>query len=272
VTAAVSYFDYARLILQGSTLEDKLFDAPIVWDEFRNFDLPKLPSRSGSIKFSDDRSKFPKVPQLHLPEKKAMALHSFGNHELLALEMMAAALLIYPHKTDEDIRFKKGIVSALKDEQKHLKLYIQRINELGFQFGDFSLNDFFWRQMEKLKSPAQYTALMSVTFEAANLDFAQYYGKIFRSLGDDVTADLMNVVLEDEISHVAFGAHWLKRWRSDQTLWEYYRSSLPHPLTPARSRGLDFDPGLHMKAMGDVDFLEHLIAYDDDFLVTKRAK
>ena len=272
MNSGLSYFEYARRILLGQTLEDKFFDAAIVWDDFKDYSLPKLPGRAGRIQFSEERSKFPKVPQLHMPEKKAMALHSFGNHELLAIEMMAAALLIYPHKSEEDIRFKKGIVSALKDEQKHLKLYIGRIQELGFEFGDFSLNDFFWRQMEKLKTSNQYTALMALTFEAANLDFAQYYGKIFKGMGDEVTAELMNIVLEDEISHVAFGAHWLKRWRNDQSLWEYYRSSLPHPLTPARSRGLDFDPTLHMRAMGDEDFLEHLIAYDDDFLVTKRSK
>jgi len=67
-----------------------------------------------------------------------------------AIEMMAAAILIYPHSTEEDVRFKKGIVTALKDEQKHLSLYIKRMNELGYEFGDFPLNDFFWRQLEKV--------------------------------------------------------------------------------------------------------------------------
>jgi uncharacterized ferritin-like protein (DUF455 family) len=144
-----------------------------------------------------------------------MSIQIFANHELLAIEMMAAALLVYPHKTDEDIRFKKGIVVALKDEQKHLALYVQRLNELGFEFGDFSLNDFFWRQMEKLPTAAHYTAVMALTFEAANLDFAQYYADVFRNFGDDRTAGILDQVLEDEISHVSFGTHWMKKWRQD---------------------------------------------------------
>ena len=135
-----------------------------------------------------------------------MALHSFANHELLAIEMMAAALLIYPHEKEEQKRFKRGVLSALKDEQKHLGLYIARLNELGYEFGDFPLNDFFWRQMDKLKTPSQYAAVMALTFESANLDFAQFYAKIFRSFDDEKTASILDVVLKDELSHVGPGA------------------------------------------------------------------
>lgn len=247
-----------------------MLEIPIDWNQWKEFDLPSLPGRKGKLAFSDNQLKFPKATRLNEIDKKAMALHSFANHELLAIEMMAAALLIYPHHTEEDLRFKKGILTALKDEQKHLGLYIHRLNELGYGFGDFPLNDFFWRQMEKLKTPSQYVALMALTFEAANLDFAQYYAKIFRGFGDDKTAAVLETVLEDEISHVAFGSFWMKKWRADKNLWDYYLQSLPWPLTPARSRGIDFDPGLHSRAMGDEGFISSLVSYDDDFRITKR--
>jgi hypothetical protein len=125
--------------------------------------------------------------------------------------------------------------------------------------------------MEKLKTPSQYAAMMALTFEAANLDFAQYYAGIFRNFGDLASAEIMETVLADEISHVALGAHWLKRWRNDQTLWEYYRSSLPYPLTPARSKGIGYDPDLHYKAVIDQDFIRELSAYEDSFRITKRS-
>ena len=265
-----SYKDFAQKILLGGNLEDKYADHSFEWSEWSDFQLPAQPGRIGRLAFSENQTKFPKAARLNETDKKAMAIHSFANHELLAIEMMAAAILIYPHKTEEDVRFKKGILTALKDEQKHLGLYIKRLNELGYEFGDFSLNDFFWRQMEKLKTPAQYTAMMALTFEAANLDFAQYYANIFRSFGDEITAGVLDTVLEDEISHVAFGAHWMKRWRGDKKLWDYYREQLPYPLTPARSRGIGFDPKVHAKAMTDDEFIESLKAYDDDFLITKR--
>jgi uncharacterized ferritin-like protein (DUF455 family) len=267
-----SYFDYAREILLGERLEQKLINVPIEWDSWREFSLPSSPGRKDKLSFSETQMKFPKAIQLNETDKKALALHSFANHELLAMEMMAAALLIYPHKTEEDLRFKKGIVTALKDEQKHLQLYIRRMNELGYEFGDFPLNDFFWRQMEKLTTPSQYLSVMALTFESANLDFAQFYRDLFKKFGDDRTAEIMDIVLEDEISHVAFGAHWMKNWKSDKTLWDYYRSSLPWPVTPARSKGIEFDRDLHLKAVSDSDFVENLSNYNDDFKVTRRPK
>jgi uncharacterized ferritin-like protein (DUF455 family) len=267
----IHYKDFARLILEGETLQDKLLDVSVEWEAWSPYELPSLPGRKDQIRFSEEQMKFPKVVRLRENEKKAMALHSFANHELLAIEMMAAALLIYPHHSEDDVRFKRGILTALKEEQKHLQLYIGRIQDFGFDFGDFPLNDFFWRQMPKLRKPEQYAAVMSLTFEAANLDFAQYYSKIFRELGDEETASILNIVLEDEIGHVAFGAHWMKKWRQDKDLWSYYLSSLPWPMTPARGKGIHFDPIIHQKAMNEEDFVEKLKNYDDQFPVTKRT-
>lgn len=266
-----SYSDFAQQILTGETLADKLIATPVEWSEWKSFELPALPGRTGKLAFSDRTVKFPKGHFMEV-EKRAIALHSFANHELLAIEMMAAALLLYPHDTEEGVRFKKGVLTALKDEQKHLSLYIKRLNDLGYEFGDFPLNDYFWRQMDKLKTPSQYSAVMALTFEAANLDFAQYYAKVFRDCGDIETADILDIVLEDEITHVAFGGHWLKKWRQDKTLWDYYLTCLPYPMTPARSKGLGFDPNIHLKAVGDEEFISELTKYDDNFKVTRRWK
>lgn len=268
----IHYSEFAKNILLGETLEDKLISFDLDWSGGVNFELPHLPGRERKIEFTEKQIKFPKAPNLNQDINKAIALHSFANHELLAIEMMAAALLIYPHETEDDIRFKRGVYTALKDEQKHFKLYLERIRELGHDFGDFPLNDYFWRQMPKLKTPAEYSAVMALTFEAANLDFAQYYASIFREHEDLRTAEILDIVLEDEIAHVAFGAHWMKKWRGDKSLWDYYRSCLPFPMTPARGRGIGFDPKIHERAMNDPLFIKELSHYDDDFLITKRNK
>ena len=201
--------DFAKQILFGENLEDKLShpdkivftNKPFILDS-----LPPKPGRNKKIKMSNQNIRFPKG-HFHLKEKKALALHSFANHELLAIEMMAAALLIYPHHSPELLQFKKGIISTLKDEQKHFSLYVDRLNSIGYEFGDFELNEFFWSQMGLLKTPQEYTSVMALTFEAANLDFAYYYKKEFEKLDDKVTADILDIVLKDEISHVAFGVN-----------------------------------------------------------------
>lgn len=264
--------EFAKEILFGESIDSKLVNInQIEFDEFSLIDVPHFPARSNKIKIAEKNVKFPKG-HFHEVEKKAMALHSFANHELLAIEMMACALLIYPHDTDEQKRFKRGIISALKDEQEHFQLYCGRLQEIGYGFGDFGLNDFFWNQMKNLKTPAQYLAVMSLTFEAANLDFAHFYKHLFTELGDEKTAAILNTVLEDEISHVNLGVSYLNKWKQDKSLWEYYNQNLPWPLTPARSKGKHFVEHVRKKTKMDEDFINKIKNYKDNFAITTRKE
>ena len=259
-------------ILSGENLENKLVNIDkIEFDNVNIWDTCNRPKRSQKYKFSTKNAKFPKG-HLFESEKKAMAIHSFANHELLAVEMMACALSIYPHHTPELKKFKYGVLSSLKDEQKHFRMYQKRLNELGFEFGDFEINDFFWKQMPNLKTPSQYLATMALTFEAANLDFAFYFENEFRNVEDHETADVLNEVLKDEISHVGFGVHFLDKWREDKDLWVYYLSQLPYPMTPARAKGKIFRKEERRKANMPESFIQNVIEYKDDFKITERKE
>jgi uncharacterized ferritin-like protein (DUF455 family) len=258
-------------ILRGENLEDKLiFDEQIEFDNVIS-ELPKYPARNKKIDFVDKQIKFPKG-SFHIDEKKAIALNSFANHELLAIEMMAAALAIYPHHTDELKRFKRGVLVSLRDEQKHFQLYVKRMQQLGYDFGDFPLNDFFWRQMHELDTPSKYLSVMALTFEAANLDFAKSYRDIFTQYDDHQTARILDIVYQDEITHVNLGVRYLNRWKQDKTLWQYYLENLPWPMTPARAKGKVFDEEGRREAQLDEEFIKIMAEYKGDFGVTKRKE
>jgi len=263
------YREYARQILEGESLEDKLLSSKglLYDDSLVLYELPKNPGRVKRLEFNNEQVKFPRNTSFHLEEKRGLALHFFANHELLAIEMMAAALLMYPNTPTA---FKKGLVKTIQDEQKHLKMYIARMREFGIELGDFPLNDFFWRSMEKMDTPTKFYAAMAMSFEAANLDFAQFYEQGFRAVEDFKTADIMRVVLEDEISHVALGAHWLNQWRGNMDLWNYYKSNLPGVMTPARAKGIHFDKEIRLKAGLDQSFITSLDEFRDEFKVTNR--
>ena len=95
--------DFSKEILLGSSLDSKLFNCDdLIFDECAGREIPLTPSRSEKIKFSPDQLKFPKKNTLKNDSSKALALHFFANHELLAIEMMAAALYCYPTLTEED--------------------------------------------------------------------------------------------------------------------------------------------------------------------------
>lgn len=266
------YHDFAKTLLLGTTLEDKLFSEKNIDYTQSNLDfiLPKEPGRVERYQFNNETVKFPKRTSFHLDEKRAVAIHFFANHELLAIEMMAAALLYYPVKNESDLLFKKGLVKTIQDEQKHLKLYLVRMRELGIEFGDYPLNDFFWRQIHELTTPTKFYSAMALTFESANLDFAKYYEECFREVEDLKSAQIMKIVFEDEISHVALGAHWLNQWRKDKNLWEYYKENLPGLMTPARAKGIHFNRDSRIKSGLDESFVSNLENYYDDFGITNR--
>ncbi|MBC7713474.1 MAG: DUF455 family protein [Rhizobacter sp.] len=266
------YREYARQILEGGSLDDKLLSSKDLElsSILENYSLPKNPGRTKRLEINNEQIKFPRNTSFHLEEKRGLALHFFANHELLAIEMMAAALLLYPDTGRDMIQFKKGLIKTIQDEQKHLKMYIVRMKEFGVEFGDFPLNDFFWTWMDKCPTATHFYSAMALTFESANLDFAQFYEKSFRAVDDTKSADMMRIVLEDEISHVALGAHWLNQWKGDKNLWNYYKDHLPGVMTPARSKGIHFDKEIRTKAGLDQDFISSLDSYRDEFNVTNR--
>ena len=263
---------WARQLLLGESLKDKLISTSNLEIDNNLIQLPESPGRNQQLQFSSKKMKFPKAVNLDQNEKKAMALHAFANHELLAIEMMAASLLIYPHTNKDEIKLKQGIISAIKDEQKHLTLYIQRLNQLGFDFGDFPLNDFFWKQMPSLKTMPNYLVVIALTFESANLDFSFFYENVFRQMGDIQTADIMKTVYQDEISHVALGGHYLNKWREDKSLWEYYRECLPFPVTPDRAKGIYFYKESRLSAGLSQEFCYELERFKSHFKVTQRKQ
>jgi uncharacterized ferritin-like protein (DUF455 family) len=263
----------AHQILFGDKLEDKLISLNI--EEFPSYKgnpIPASPARAKSIIFSQEKIKFPKHHLFHLPEKRAMALHYFANHELLAIEMMAAFLWKFPTLDEDDKKIKRGIISTLEDEQRHLKLYIQRMKDFGVEFGSYPLNDFFWKQMVKIQKPEQFFAVMSLTLESANLDFALFYKNIFSDVEDHKSAALMNVIFEDEMTHVKFGYYWLNKWKMDRDLFDYYQMVLPENITPSRARGIGYQRATREKLGFEQTFLEKFEKYQDPAPFLNRKK
>jgi uncharacterized ferritin-like protein (DUF455 family) len=261
----------AEQILFGENLDDKLIDLSEFdpKSEIKASHRQIIPGRSEAIKFSTEQVKFPRAGSFHLKEKRALALHFFANHELLAIEMMAAALIMFPEVSES---FRKNLISTIKDEQKHFLLYRKRMNQLGVDFGDYPLNDFFWRQFASIKTPEEFYALVALTFESANLDFAIFYRDIFKEIEDKECEQIMSIVLEDEIKHVARGRSFLESKVKPLDLWEYYTSLLPEKITPARSKGIKFFDEPRLKAGLSEDFINQQKDYRDQFRVTSRKE
>lgn len=251
--------ELAIRILSADTLEGKLFfpkdtvtdlnpGPPLFW---------KTPTRPSVLKFSSYTRKKDKLPPFHALEKienRVTCLHRFFGHELLAVEIMAYALLAFPEASK---RFRKGLLNTLKDEQGHVRLYIERLKALGASPGDFPLHEHFWAFTKFMKTPSEYVSTLCMTFEMANLDFATMYGQWFSRFDDQDSAALMGTILKDEIAHVGFGYNWLKKWKlKEESDWEAWLKALPNILNPKRAKGFVFHEEPRRKAGLSGDWIQ----------------
>src|SRR5262249_32725966 len=139
--------------------------------------------------------------------------------------------------------FRKGLANTLQEEQGHVQIYIKRLKEMGVAFGDLPLYRHFWAYTPFITTPAQYVSIMSLTFEMANLDFAPIYGREFFRYGDHDSAALMEQIFQDELSHVAFGWQWLRKYFSEEAdLWKKWTEQLPPRMLPKRAKGFLYFP------------------------------
>lgn len=254
--------DWAIRILSADTLEEKLLTpleltdlnpgAPVFFSE---------PTRPPGMQFRrhTSREKLPAFHEHRHPDKRAACLHRFAGHELLAVEIMAHALLAFP---DAPRHFRRGVANTLREEQEHVRLYIQRIEAMGLKFGDLPLYKHFWAHVPHLTCPIRYVSVMSLTFEMANLDFAPLYGKSFARAGDEASAALMNRILEDEISHVSFGINWLKKFKQPELSdWDAWKECLPSLMTPQRAKGFILHEEPRRKAGVPEEWIQKLKGY-----------
>ena len=232
--------ELAEQILFGTTLADKLASPEIITDENPGAAIvtPPAPGRPANLEFkphASGKSEFPGLHRLEDNAERGKLLHFFGNHELLATELMALVLLKFPAAPTA---FRKGVWQTLRDEQEHTRLYIARMKACGTEFGELPVSGYFWRCVSPMEHPIDYVASLCLTFEQANLDFAGHYGKTLETVGDVDSAKLLQKIYRDEIGHVAYGLKWFRRWKNPaESDWDAFCHTLKFPLSPQRAKG-----------------------------------
>ena len=259
-------FEFAERVLMSTSLGDKLAHAPVALTldppKRGSFIAPSLPGRPDHLKpkSNDGKSPFPSADQIHNEEQRGILLHFFANHELLAVELMALALLKFPDAPDS---FRKGILRTLQEEQNHTLWYLERMKDCGLNFGDYHLSPMIWSHISSMESPLDYVSRLSLTFEQANLDYAKHYSQVLARAGDHKTADLLSRIYRDEIAHVGYGLKWLRRWKQKaQSDWDAWHKQLHFPLSPIRAKGLaPFNEEGRRKAGMDEHFIASIRRY-----------
>lgn len=259
---------FAERVLMGTTMEDKFFVPAGGLRALADKNRPaarawREPGRPATLVIGDKRTRkrLPAPEALHDPQMRVRCLHTFANHELMALELMAWALLAFPEAPKA---YRIGLAHIILDEQKHLRLYMDRIAALGGTFGDLPLNDHFWRVAPSLTDPLKFASAVNLTFEQANLDHAPMFARYFDNVEDHDSAALMRHIAQDEIAHVGFGARVLRDHARGRDTFEVWSENLTFHNEPKRARGTEFNEELRREAGLDEAFIRRMRQLSQD--------
>ncbi|MFQ5702922.1 MAG: DUF455 family protein [Gemmatimonadales bacterium] len=135
-------------------------------------------------------------------------LHRHMNNELGALEIAAQCLADYP---DAPWKLRMRLARQASDEARHATVLYRRLKELGGQKGEFPVANYEWGVTMMLDNLPGRLAVQNRTFEAGLIDLLGVLRTTWREVGDTKTADLLDGILADEITHVRFANQWIRK-------------------------------------------------------------
>lgn len=100
-------------------------------------------------------------------------------------------------------------LQVASEEAKHFLALKQRLQNLGFDYGDFDAHNHLWAMADKTAyDPLVRMALVPRVLEARGLDVTPGIQAKLSSIGDAETVAILDMIYEEEKGHVAIGNHW----------------------------------------------------------------
>jgi len=98
-----------------------------------------------------------------------------------------------------------------QEEALHFELLAVHLQTLGYAYGDFPAHDGLWDMASKTRGDLlARLALVPRTLEARGLDATPAIRNKLISVGDQAAAQILDIILRDEIGHVAIGNRWYR--------------------------------------------------------------
>ncbi len=167
-------------------------------------DLPGRPARPALLPARQvpSRSAF-------TTEGRAALLHSIAHIEFNAINLALDAVFRFDGLP---VAFYADWLRVASEEALHFSLLREHLRTLGADYGDFDAHDGLWMMTQRTSvDVVARMALVPRTLEARGLDATPPLQAKFARAGDRRAVEILDVILRDEIGHVAIGNHWY-RW------------------------------------------------------------
>lgn len=149
-----------------------------------------------------------KAKSMATPEGRAMLVHSIAHIELNAIDLALDVVWRFAGMPDV---FYTDWVRIAQEEAKHFSLLRQHLVSLGFDYGDFPAHNSLWEMAERTKDDIlARIGIVPRTMEARGLDASPGVKNKLVSVGDHRAGEILDIILEDEIGHVAAGNRWYR--------------------------------------------------------------
>jgi uncharacterized ferritin-like protein (DUF455 family) len=153
------------------------------------------------------------VPPRDLPQRglgraegRAAFLHAVAHIEFNAVNLAWDAVYRFRGMPPA---FYADWVQVADDEARHFALLSARLQDLGYGYGDFPAHNGLWEMAEATAdSCLKRMALVPRVLEARGLDVTPGMIVRLRHSGDEASAEILEVILREEVAHVGFGTRW----------------------------------------------------------------
>ena len=148
------------------------------------------------------------LPQrgLGTPDGRVALVHAVAHIEFNAINLAWDAVYRFRGMPME---FYRDWIGVAADEARHFNLLPARLRDLGHAYGDFDAHDGLWEMAVKTADSCLIRmALVPRVLEARGLDVTPGMIERLRAAGDAATVAILELILREEVAHVAAGSRW----------------------------------------------------------------
>ena len=174
--------------------------------------LRASPAREACFQEVTDQAHMAKFPVGSAEHRREM-LHGDLNEEVQSLEIAAQSLVDFP---DAQWALRLHLARQCWDETRHARAFLRRLRELGGRKGEFPIINQEWGVVCMFDSLVGRLAVQNRLFEGGSLDVFKEGVVAWGDWGDQVTAEIFDSVVADEVQHVRFANDWLERLKTEE--------------------------------------------------------
>jgi len=151
-----------------------------------------------------------KVPRrgFATPQARMVMMHAIAHIEFNAINLALDAVCRFADMPED---YYADWLKVSAEEAYHFDLIRAHLHHLGAEYGDCAAHAGLWDMCEKTSADVlDRMALVPRVLEARGLDVTPGIRAKLAHAGDTDAASILDIILRDEVGHVAIGSRWFR--------------------------------------------------------------